>query len=147
MHRWQQITEDKRENFPLLRYTAESCVHPEHEEKHGLLYPANHTFWEVWYPPNSCPCYCFADSISDKEIEKGRAQYGKEAYRFDVDTSSFKFPHPDEGFGVNWGKLQIEDYFPVTEENKASVTQDLGFQLTCKKLAQFFTRVFGRISR
>lgn len=71
--RWRQIMENySRDRSRLLHYSAETCLNPEHQEKHNLAYPPDHPFWSLWYPPNSFPCYCqIQDLTADGKIYAG----------------------------------------------------------------------------
>lgn len=94
--RWQQMTHpDIRDLRPYLRYVSARLpsTRQSHLEKHGLIYPIDHRFWKVWYPPNGFNCYCTATSVSDALL----ARRGWEVSERD----DFTFPDPDEGFESN----------------------------------------------
>lgn len=94
--RWQQMTHpDLRDLRPYLRYVSARLpsTRPSHLEKHGLIYPIDHRFWKVWYPPNGFNCWCSATSVSDALL----ARRGWEVSERD----DFTFPDPDEGFDTN----------------------------------------------
>ena len=66
--RWQQMTEpDVAESRPYLRYVCARLPdsRPSHREKHGLIFPISHTFWNWWYPPNGAGCACTVMSVSE----------------------------------------------------------------------------------
>ncbi len=56
---------------PFWRYSAvnDSRTRPEHRAMHGKIFPADHPFWDTWYPPNGFRCRCSVDSVSKEEME------------------------------------------------------------------------------
>jgi len=108
VQRWEQMNTPRiQEGRPWLRYVGNACQHPEHQEKHGLLYPRDHPFWDEWYPPNSFPCLCSVTSVSRSLLERRRTEGQRSKWRTDVPVSSFQYLHPDEGFAFNVGKLSV----------------------------------------
>lgn len=69
--KWQTIQEDK-EIFPLLQYNTvgDSRVRPDHAEHDGKIFPVDHPFWNVWFPPNDWNCRCDTDQIEEGEVTK-----------------------------------------------------------------------------
>ncbi len=98
--RWLQITDpDVIEEFPYLRYV---CFHlpdsrPGHLEKHNLVLPIGHRFWDIWYPPNGAGCKCGTMSVSESHLKR-------EGWRVSGDAI-FEHEMPDRGFEFNVGKL------------------------------------------
>lgn len=43
---------------------------PNHAALHGVVYPANHEFWDTYYPPNDHRCRCGVISLSERQVEK-----------------------------------------------------------------------------
>lgn len=94
--RWQQMTHpDVVEHRPYLRYVSARLpsTRPSHAEKHGLIYPVDHKFWKVWYPPNGFNCYCTVTSVSEALLSRRNWTVNEQ--------SEFAFPDPDEGFDTN----------------------------------------------
>jgi len=98
--RWQQMTDpDVARSRPYLRYVC-ACLpdsRPGHLEKHGLIFPMDHHFWDVWYPLNGLGCMCTVTSISeDLLVRRGWSI---------SENRCFEFSTPDEGFDFNIGKV------------------------------------------
>jgi hypothetical protein len=98
--RWQQITDpDVAERRPYLRYVCANLPdsRPGHLEKHGLIFPIEHRFWDIWYPLNGFGCACSVMSVSEDLLRR-------ENWRVS-ENHKFEFPFPDEGFDFNIGKV------------------------------------------
>jgi hypothetical protein len=98
--RWQQMTDrDVAISRPYLRYVC-ACLpdsRPGHLEKHGLVFPIDHSVWDVWYPLNGLGCMCTVMSVSEDLLVR-RGWPISENRRFEFGT-------PDEGFDFNIGKV------------------------------------------
>jgi hypothetical protein len=98
--RWQQMTDpDVARSRPYLRYVC-TCLpdsRPGHLEKHGLVLPIDHPFWDVWYPLNGLGCMCTVMSVSEDLLRR-------EGWRIS-ENCRFEFNTPDEGFDFNIGKV------------------------------------------
>lgn len=103
--RWKQMTDpDVVTARPYLRYVS-ACLpdsRPSHVEKHGLIYPVNHPFWNEWMPPNGFACLCSVTSVSLSLLARRK---GNPDWRMGIPIEQFKWPLPDEGFRFNPGKL------------------------------------------
>lgn len=68
--RYQQMERIKTKR-PFWRYSAvnDRRTRPAHRAMHGKIFPADHPFWQTWYPPNGFRCRCSVDSVSQDEIE------------------------------------------------------------------------------
>lgn len=71
LHQLRQMTNV----FPYWQYLAinDSRVRPEHFALNGKIYPANHPFWRLHYPPWDFNCRCdvvpmTADQVGDRTI-------------------------------------------------------------------------------
>lgn len=99
-HRWQQMTDpDVARSRPYLRYVC-ACLpdsRPGHLEKHGLVFPMDHHFWDIWYPLNGLGCMCTVTSVSEDLLARRGWTISE--------TLRFKFSAPDDGFDFNIGKL------------------------------------------
>jgi SPP1 gp7 family putative phage head morphogenesis protein len=64
--KWKEY-ETTADLYPNLRYVAvmDDRTRPEHKKLHGLIYPMNHSFWDVHYPPNDYGCRCNAMPSDD----------------------------------------------------------------------------------
>lgn len=51
--RYKQMV-DQKEHFPFWEYDAvnDARTRPEHAALDGKVFPADHPFWDTWYPPN-----------------------------------------------------------------------------------------------
>lgn len=87
--------------FPLWMYDAvnDSRTRPTHAMMDGKIYPANHPFWEKWFPPNGFNCRCSVIPLREKDVPPERI------------STDIPPQEPDPGFGTNPGK----DYFGSLE--------------------------------
>jgi SPP1 gp7 family putative phage head morphogenesis protein len=51
------------------RTVGDSRVRPTHREQDKKVFPADHPFWQTWYPPCGFRCRCSVVSLSQKELE------------------------------------------------------------------------------
>ena len=99
--RWQQMQDPTVKALrPYLRYISARLPtsRPSHVEKHGLVYPQEHEFWNTWYPPSGFNCFCQVVSVSESLLDR-RGWHVSE-------RTQFTYPDPDEGFAVNPGKVE-----------------------------------------
>lgn len=92
--RWKQMTDpDVLAERPYLRYVSARLPtsRASHVDKHGIVLPAEDSFWATWYPPNGFNCYCSATSVSESLLSR-RGWDLSERRSFD---------DPDEGFQTN----------------------------------------------
>ena len=56
---------------PYWRYVsvADSRTRPSHAALHGLVYPADHSFWSTFYPPNGFRCRCTVQTLSASQVQ------------------------------------------------------------------------------
>ena len=100
--RWQQMTDPAVTAVrPYIRYLSARLPtsRPSHVEKHGLIYPQDHPFWDEWFPLSGFNCRCTTQSVSEANL----ARYGWHV----SDSMDFQYPHADRGFGVNPGKVEV----------------------------------------
>jgi len=69
--RYKEMSEAKAQR-PYWRYSAvnDSRTRPTHAALNGKVFPADHPFWDTWYPPNGFRCRCSVVSLSRAEIER-----------------------------------------------------------------------------
>jgi len=69
--RYKQMQETKKRR-PYWRYSAvdDRRTRPEHLAMDGKIYPADHPFWETWYPPNGYRCRCGVSSLSQNYVDR-----------------------------------------------------------------------------
>lgn len=100
---WSQMREHFRDMVqiidirPYWQYftVGDDDVRPSHRPLHGIIKPADDSFWKVWFPPNGDKCRCTVVSLSEGEMreEKLRVtqkipfkpghELPEEGYRFD----------------------------------------------------------------
>lgn len=73
--RYKQMVEQK-ETFPYWEYDAvnDSATRPEHAALDGKIFPADHSFWNTWYPPNGHRCRCSVNPVHKYDVDEGEAQ-------------------------------------------------------------------------
>ncbi len=112
--RYKQMQEVKARR-PYWQYSAvnDSRTRPSHAAMHGKVYPADHAFWDTWYPPNGFRCRCGVVTLSERDIRAENLTVetdeptGKLIEPVDPVTGN-KMPArllmPDSGFAHNPGK-------------------------------------------
>jgi len=129
----QRVAEDR----PYWRYTAvnDSRTRPTHRGMHGLVYPADHPFWDTYYPPNGYRCRCSVQSLSARQVEARGIEvqtdipemvtYKDPTTGFDTETPL----HPDRGFAGNVGR----DWFvSLAPEELDAVIRPLATRAICR---------------
>jgi SPP1 gp7 family putative phage head morphogenesis protein len=68
---WERAQE-LRSLRPYARYTAvmDGRTRPTHRALHGLVYPIDHPFWKMFWPPIGFNCRCHAVTFSQMELEE-----------------------------------------------------------------------------
>lgn len=68
---WERIQRTRR-FLPFLLYTLSTAERrrPEHAAKVGTVLPADHPWWNVWFPPNGWGCECGTRQIGRREAER-----------------------------------------------------------------------------
>lgn len=66
---------------PFLRYVAilDDATRPQHRARHNLVLPVDHPYWNVWAPPCGWNCRCTLQSLSQRDIDRLRAE-GEELF-------------------------------------------------------------------
>lgn len=88
---------------------------PAHSVLHGIIFPADHPFWDSHYPPNGFNCRCTAVQLSEYQVKKEGLEVQKELPKsFEYTdprtgvTQRIVNPQPDPGFANNVGKNWIK---------------------------------------
>lgn len=100
------------EDRPYWRYKAvsDNRTRPTHRGLHGLVYPADHPFWDTYYPPNGYRCRCSVQSLSADQVESRGIEVQKtipEMVTYKDPTTGFETEtplYPDRGFAGNVGQ-------------------------------------------
>ncbi len=68
--RYKQLQETK-DALPYWRYSAvnDSRTRPTHAALDNKVFPADHPFWDTWYPPNGFMCRCTVSALSKRQVE------------------------------------------------------------------------------
>ncbi|MHB8808957.1 MAG: phage minor head protein [Desulfobulbaceae bacterium] len=58
--------------FPFWKYSAvnDSRTRPTHLAMNGKVFPAEHPFWDQWYPPNGFRCRCSVIPLTAGQVAK-----------------------------------------------------------------------------
>jgi len=69
--RYTQLAE-MTDTFPFWKYSAvnDSRTRPTHLAMNGKVFPANHPFWDQWYPPNGFRCRCSVIPLTASQVKK-----------------------------------------------------------------------------
>lgn len=115
--RYQQmrLTKDAR---PFWRYSAvnDKRTRPEHRAVHGKIFPADHPFWDTWYPPNGFRCRCSVNSVSQENLDVNGWKAGTKdptgkLYEPTDPVTGVKMPArlllPDYGWDFNPAKVSL----------------------------------------
>lgn len=79
---------------------------PSHAALHGVVYPADHEFWDTYYPPNGYLCRCTVKSLSERQVEQQEleVQRGPVDHLREHPEYGLVNTRPDYGFDRNIGK-------------------------------------------
>ncbi len=107
---WRQAQETAAAR-PYARYSAvmDGRTRPSHAALHGLVYPLDHPFWRLYWPPWDYNCRCAAMTLSAEEVREGgftvRMDLGS-----DLPPPSPKFASPaaDTPWSPDYGKYPPE---------------------------------------
>ncbi|MET0106191.1 MAG: phage minor head protein [Sedimenticola sp.] len=68
---WEMIQQQKNDS-PYLIYDAvdDHRTRSEHKSHDGKVYPADHPFWDSWFPPNGWGCRCTTIQVTKAQAEK-----------------------------------------------------------------------------
>lgn len=117
--------------FPYWQYVAieDKRTRPSHVVLNGLVYPADHEFWNTNYPPNGFRCRCGVQSLTAKQVERKGLPIEKEMPKAMMYTDPktkmeyhVAFPGADPGFRNNAGKdwmsgIDLKKYPDLNEKS------------------------------
>jgi len=114
--RYKQMTDpDVLKSRPYWQYSAvnDRRTRPTHAALSGQVYPADHPFWQTWYPPNGYRCRCGVITLSERDVRQDKLTVrrddptGKLIEPVDP-TTGRRMPArllmPDPGFANNPGR-------------------------------------------
>ncbi|WP_440411131.1 phage head morphogenesis protein [Neorhizobium petrolearium] len=86
---WAGFERNKRSR-PYLRYVAilDDRTRPAHRARHNLVLPVDHPYWDMWAPPCGWNCRCTLQSLSQRDIDRLRAE--GEDLRFEAPEDTFR---------------------------------------------------------
>lgn len=108
---------------PYWQYSAvnDSRTRPTHAALNGKVFPADHPFWDKWYPPNGFNCRCGVITLSQYDVDSEGLKVLKDdptgglIEPIDPVTGQ-KLPArplmPDRGFDFNPGKVSMGKWLP-----------------------------------
>lgn len=104
--------------LPYWRYVSvgDRRVRPSHAVLHGMVFPADHPFWDENYPPNGFRCRCTVQALSKGQVKRlglevqtempGDMQYTDPKTGMEYHVAR---PGADDGFRNNPGKSWLAD--------------------------------------
>jgi SPP1 gp7 family putative phage head morphogenesis protein len=109
---------------PYWRYIAvkDRRTRPSHAALNGKVYPHDHDFWSMYYPPNGFRCRCSVQTLSQQQVD---------SRGIDVEDEIPRLVTPDPGFTGNVGKNWLADLSPSELDDGISLV-DLVRVAVCK---------------
>ncbi|BDD88877.1 phage head morphogenesis protein [Desulfofustis limnaeus] len=100
--RWQR-QQQSAGSFPYLMYNAvnDSRTRPTHRALDGKVFPADHPFWDTWYPPNGFRCRCSTISLTEGQVKRRGLRVETE----DPTNTPTLIPHPVTGEKIHLQQL------------------------------------------
>ncbi len=99
------------ERRPYWMYDAinDSRTRPTHRALDGKVFPADHPFWDTWYPPNGYRCRCGVISLTGDQVRRRGLKVETEAPKMVEPPGQAARPLlPDPGFDHNPAKVRWE---------------------------------------
>ncbi len=96
---------------PYWQYDAvnDSRTRPTHAALDGKVFPADHEFWDTWYPPNGYRCRCGVSTLSQRQVESRGLKIEDEIPLMVEPEGQVARPLlPDKGFNYNPAKRAWE---------------------------------------
>lgn len=116
---------------PYWRYLAveDKRTRPSHTALDGKVYPADHDFWNSFYPPNGFRCRCTVQSLSERQVKKAGYQIetempGTTMVRLPDGSEINVNPMPDKGWSRNVGKDWLAGLEPSEVDGKLKTLSD-----------------------
>ena len=118
--RYAQMREVAKER-PYWQYLAvgDERTRPAHAAINGMVFPADHEFWDTHYPPNGFRCRCTVRSLSARQVERQGLEIQKDTPQdllYKDPATGMEIPiasvAPAPGFGTNPGKNWLDGLSP-----------------------------------
>ena len=116
---------------PFWRYLAvgDKSTRPGHVALDGKVYPADHKFWDSFYPPNGFRCRCTVQSLSARQVEKNGYKVeskfpGPTMVKLPGGSEVNVNPLPDKGWSHNVGKEWLAGLEPSELDGKVKNLSD-----------------------
>ena len=100
-----------------------------HKALDGMVFPAEHPFWDTWYPPNGYRCRCTVKSRSERDLKRLGKEVQKEAPPV-IPTQDGQLLHviPEQGFDTNPAKAawtpDLDKYSPELRASYEKVKKE-----------------------
>lgn len=150
--------------YPNLEYVAvmDERTRQSHKELHGSIYPINHSFWNIYYPPNDWGCRCIVrqtdEPVNEQSLvdipENFRNNPGKSGKVFDTKGGYYKgvgsksrkeIDRFTESYTSRQTRQEVIDY---ANGLKISVPgSDISFQLTRQMIKDITAPKKGHANR
>lgn len=147
--RWKAVQRTKK-YLPYLEYSSvlDTRTRPAHSVLHGIVFPADHPFWDSHYPPNGFNCRCTAVQLSEYQVKKEGLEVQKELPKsFEYTdprtglTQRIVNPQPDPGFANNAGKNWCSEFTPQEVDPKD--IKDINVTPKCPKHKSNFSSFYS----
>lgn len=133
--RYEQLQKTTRLR-PYWKYDAVEDKHtrPSHLALNGKVYPADHSFWDSYFPPNGFRCRCTVQSLSERQLKKEGYEVesempGPTMVKLPDGNEVSVNPMPDKGWASNVGK----DWLAGLESSEVSgKVKNLSNQALCR---------------
>ncbi|MEW5897732.1 MAG: phage minor head protein [Bacillota bacterium] len=110
--RYRQMSDpDVIKRRPYWMYDAvnDKRTRPTHRALDGMVFPADHPFWDTWYPPNGYRCRCGVRSLSERDLKRLGLEVRSEVPAMVEPPGQPARPLlPDPGFAYNPAKVAWE---------------------------------------
>lgn len=110
--RFKQMTQPEiLRKRPYWMYDAvnDKRTRPTHLALDRRVYPADHPFWNTWYPPNGYRCRCSVRSLSDRDLKRlGLTVYSEIPAFVEPPGQAARPLMPDPGFAFNPARASWE---------------------------------------
>lgn len=96
---------------PYWMYDAvnDKRTRPNHAAMDRKVFPADHEFWDIWYPPNGFKCRCGVSSLSERQVKAKGLKIEKKIPKMVEPKGQVARPLlPDRGFDANPAKKAWE---------------------------------------